>query len=445
VSLLLKKLLIRTGLVQLFPGVQRLARGGESFLRYYSDRLLSAPHAELIRAGGYQHLHEPDGIDLSSGSPRFDLLPSASTRLPVDRRGHPPLSGLPELREAIADQLWTEHLVRVRATDEVQVTAGAAGALSLCLDAFVSPGHGVVLFDPCSPLYPLMLKPRRARLRWVPTWTESGRLRFRLDHLARAMRRARLIILCHPNNPTGAVFSPEDMEQICWWAHRHDVLVVHDTSFAAWQYDGPPCRPAASAYADKRVLTIGSVSKSHALASARVGWLAGPRPFVGVCAMTAASHTPFVATLCQQLALQALQLDPKELEPIRGDFQSRRQYTVDRLKTMGLEPVWPAGTFFLWVPVKHLGLNGDAFADRLRQEHKVLVWPGSFFGPSGQDHIRLSYAGDEGRLREGLSRLGEFVRQLQTPSAVSPPHHRLIFRRKRAAQDTGNAQAAKVG
>jgi aspartate/methionine/tyrosine aminotransferase len=418
VSLLLKKILIHSGLARLIPAARRMSRGGEAYLHYYSDRLLAAPYADVQRVGGLLRLHEPDGIDLACGTPRFELAPTAATRLPADRRGYPPAWGLPELRSVVADRLWTEHQVRARAADEVLITAGAAGGLAHALDTLVNPGHPVVLFDPCSPLYPLALRQRRARLRWVATGVDNGRLRFRLDELARALRRARLIILCHPNNPTGAVFAPEDMEQICWWAHKNDTLIFHDTSFAAWQFEGERCKPAASPYGERRTLTLGSVSQSHALAAARVGWLAGPRHLIGACALTAALHTPFVPTLCQQQALLALQLDPALLEPIRADLRARRQYGADRLRAAGLEPVCSAGTFFLWAPVGHYGLTGRQCAEQLRQEQKVLVWPGDLFGPSGRNFIRLACAGDEGRLREGLSRLAEFVRRRQRPAGA---------------------------
>jgi aspartate/methionine/tyrosine aminotransferase len=413
--LFLTRWLIRTGLARFLPGVRRLTDGGGDFLRYYSNRLLAAPHEELRQAACLLEPPGADTIDLTAGAPRFDLLPSAGTKLPADRRGYPPPWGLPELREAVAARLYAERRLAVRPADEVLITHGAAGAFSAALDTFVNRGDPVVLFDPASPLFAFALKHRRAKIRWLSSWAEDGRLRFRLDHLARALHRARLIVLNSPANPTGAVIAPEDLEQIAWWADRNDVLIFSDEVFGRYQFEGEPVSIGVLPKAQRRTLTTSGVSKGYALASARVGWLAGHRHLVRPCAVTAALQAPFVPTLCQQIALAALEQGDAPFAPVKAEFESRRRYAFERLQAVGLKPVWPAGAFFVWVPVHGLGLDGRAFADKLLQLKKVLVWPGHFFGPSGAGYIRISYAVEDGRLREGLARLAELIRELQTP------------------------------
>jgi aspartate/methionine/tyrosine aminotransferase len=410
--LLVKKLLIRTGLARFLPSVQRLTEGGGDFLRYYSDRLLTAPYAELREAADWLGTPGPDVIDLALGAPRFDLVPSASTKLPAHRRGLPPPQGLPELRQAVADRLFGGLGPGGRPAGDVLITHGAAGAFSVALESFVNPGDRVVLFDPTSPLFILALRHRRARVRWVPARAEQGRLRFRLDHLARALRRARLVVVNSPANPTGGAIAPEDLEQIAWWANRHDVLVYSDEAFAAYQYEGTPCPVASFRPARQRTLTAGGVSQAYALASARVGWLAGCPHLIRPCTLAGVLQTPFVPTLCQQLALAAVRLGPEALAPVRAEFASRRRYAFERLQALGLKPAWPAGAYFLWLPVQDLGLDGRAFAEGLLKTKRVLVWPGSHFGPGGAGHVRVSYAAEDGRLREGLGRLAEFVREL---------------------------------
>jgi aspartate/methionine/tyrosine aminotransferase len=412
-SLFLTKLLIRTGLARFLPRVRRLGRGAAGFLHYYSDRVLAAPQAALAEAARCLEIAEPDGIDLALGSPRTDLVPSASTWLPADRRGPPPPGGLLELRAAVAARLAGEQQLSVDPTTDVLVTAGAAGALSVVLDTFVNPGDRVVLFDPTSLLYPLVLRQHRARIRWVPTELEAGRICFPFDRLARALHGARLLILANPASPTGGIFPAESLEQLAWWAERHDVLLFNDLAFARYQYEGEPCSLGALPQAWKRTLTAGSASKDYALASARVGWLAGHRHLVGACAMTAALEGQLVPTLCQQLACTALRQDGQACAALVAELAARRRYVFDRLQALGVQASWPAGAFFIWVGAGHLGLSGAAFAERLLREKKVLVWPGSFFGPSGSGHVRLSYLTEEGRLREGLARLGELVRQVR--------------------------------
>jgi aminotransferase len=418
--LFLVKLLIRTGLVRYLPGIHRLTEGGTEFLPFYSDRVLSAPRADLKRVASLLEQLPPDAIDLSQGTPRIDPVPSTSPRVPADRRGWPPPWGLPELRGAVAEQLLIDSRLAASPADEVLITHGAAGAFHTVLDAFVNRGDRVVLFDPTSPLFPLVLRSRGIRINWIYSWVEEGRARFRLPELDRALRRARLLVLTQPGNPGGGFIAPEDLEQIAWWAERHGVLIYSDESFGRFHYEGERVSIGTLARARRRTLTAGSISKSHGLSSLRVGWVTGHRHLVRPCLLAAALNVPFVPTVCQQLALAALRQSSDAFEDILGEFSARRRYAFERLHGMGLQPSWPSGGFYFWVPVWDLGLNGQDFAARLLAEKKVQVTPGDLFGPSGVGHVRISYATEEGRLREGLLRLEEFVGELVLNAEEQP-------------------------
>jgi aspartate/methionine/tyrosine aminotransferase len=393
--------------------VKRLTDNGSEFLHYLGDRVLASPWQELRQMADFVEASAPDIIDLSMGAPRFDLVPSGTTKLPADLRGWPPVRGLLELRTTVAGKLLADSRLAVSATDEVLITPGAAGAVSTILDTFLNPGDRVVLLDPVSPLYPLALRQRRIRLRWVPTEMEGGYTRVQFALLARALRRTRLLVVNSPANPTGGVLTPEDLEQIAWWADRRDVLILSDEVLESYRYEGDPAGIGALSRARRRTLTVGSLSKSHALTSARVGWLAGCRHLVRPCVLTAVFQGSFVPTVCQQIALGALRTGARALVPIRSEFESRRRYTFERLEGLGFLPPWPAGGYFFWLPVRHLGVDGQSFAEGLLRSRKVLVTPGRFFGPSGVGYVRLSYAMEDGRLREGLARLADYLREVQ--------------------------------
>ena len=407
--LFVAKLLVRLGIARHLSSVRRLLDGPATGLRYCSDRLLAAPVDDLPPLAAALDAAAADVIDLSLGAPRFDLLPSATSKLPADRRGWPPVAGLPELRQAVAAKLLADNDVAMHPEGEILITAGALGAVHTALDTFVNAGDRVVLCDPTSPLYPLAVRTRRAKIHWLTTWLEDGRTRFRLQNLVGALRGAKMMVLTSPANPTGGVLVAEDLQQIAWWAEKFDVLLFSDEVFERFHHDGEQKSLATLPKARSRTLMTGSVSKGHALAAARVGWLAGPRHLLRPCLATSALRTPFVPTLSQQVALTALRTDTAAFEAIRESFDARRHYVGERLRAMGLNPAWPAGGFFFWVPVWELGRSGRAFAEALLREKKVQVTPGDLFGPSGAGYVRLSYAADDGRVHEGLERLAEFV------------------------------------
>jgi aspartate/methionine/tyrosine aminotransferase len=415
----LTRWLARTGVARWLPSVRRLADGSAAYLHHLSDRVLATPFADLQTAADFWEAPAGDAIDLALPAPRFDLAPSGSTKLPADRRGYPALAGLPELRAAVAELLRAESNLDVNPADEVLITHGAAGAFHTVLDAFLRPGDRVVLFDPCSSLFSLSVKQRRARIRWVPTMVEEGRTRFPMEPFTRALPNAKLLVLANPSNPAGGTLAPEDVEQIVWWATKYDVLIYDDESFGRFRYEGETVSPATWPKGRGRTLTAGGVSKGYALASARVGWLAAHRHLLRPCLATAALNNPFVPTVCQQVALAALRQSDAAFAPILEEFAAKRRYAYERLQGLGFEPDWPAGGFFLWVPVARFGMTGREFAERFLHSKRVLVTPGELYGPSGAGHVRISYALDDGRLREGLTRLAEFVGEATTPVTES--------------------------
>ncbi len=415
----LTKLLIRTRLARFTPRARRLTDGGTAYLKYYSDRVLTAPVEELLDPAIVPDAPNPDVIDLNQPVPD---APAARGAISVGRTDSHTAPGrvpttLPELSQAIADRYQAAGRTVNPATD-IFATHGATSALAAALDAFVNPGDRIVMFDPCSPLFVLGAKSRHANVRWVPTWTEDGRCRYIAKAFERAMRGAKILVLSDPGNPAGGCLANEDLEHIAWIAASYDVLVYLDESFAAFRSDKPRCL-AAMPGADRVTLTAGSVSQEFGQPGMRVGWLAGPRHLVRACQLTANLSAPYVPPVCQQAAARLLSEAPSGDTAAR--YQSKRQYTFDRLRAMDLEPERPGGGYFVWASVAALGTDGRTFAERLLREDRVLVGPGSAFGPSGAGHVRISVAADDGRLREGLNRMAAFVARLKNPGGPTPP------------------------
>jgi len=407
---MLARLLVRLGLGHYLPGARRHLAGHLDVLPRLSAAALRTPLDLLDRLADEFEAQPPNVVDLTAGAPTFDLLPTGTSKLAANRRGLPPLPGLLELRLAVAEKLVLESQLSVNPSEEVLITGGALGAIQLVCDTFLEAGRKVLLCDPTSPAYPLAVAGRGARLRWLPTWVEDGWTRFRLHDVARLLPGCSLVVLVDPGNPAGGVFRPEDLEQLAWWARRTDALILSDETFGRFTYGPTPTSIGTFDEAQGRTLTVGSVSKSHALAAARVGWLAGPKPLIGACLAVAATRAAFVPTLAQQVALTALRTPPEAFEPHREEFAARRTFACERLDGIGLPVVRPDAGMFVWVPVWRAGLDGRTLARRLRDEEKVAVTPGDLFGPSGRGYIRLSLATEQGRLEEGLRRLGRVLR-----------------------------------
>lgn len=415
----LTKLLIRTRVAGWLPRARRLTDGGTAYLRYYSDRVLTAPVEELTDSAIIPHAPAFDVIDLNQPTPD---APPARGAVSVGRTdahsapGRVPVT-LPELRDAITNR-YRDAGRMLPADSDVFATHGATAAFGAALDAFVNPGARVVMFDPTSPLFALGAKSRHARVRWIPTWVEDGRCRYIAAEFERAMRGAKMLVVSDPGTPAGGCLANEDLEHIAWIAGGYGVLVYLDESFAAFRYGERPRALATMPGADRLTITAGSVSQEFGQPGVRVGWLAGPRPLVRACQLTANLSAPHVPPVCQQAAARLL-AEPPSTET-RDRFAAKRRYTFDRLRAMGFEPELPGGGYSFWLPVASLGLDGRTFAERLLKEERVMVGPGVAFGPSGAGHVRVSFAADDGRLREGLNRLAAFVARLKTPTAVPP-------------------------
>ncbi|MGL6075630.1 MAG: pyridoxal phosphate-dependent aminotransferase [Fimbriiglobus sp.] len=405
------RFLARTGWLRWFPSGRRLGAGCESAWHYYSDRVLTGPIAELCDPGYFPSAPGTTIVNLNLASPQWDS-PLSLGRLTADRMGLPDVQGTKALRQAIAETEGQQGRER-DAEREVLVTSGASAGYAAILDAFVNPGDKAVMFDPTSPMFSLGAKSRRANVRWVTSQAEAGELKYDPDELSRTMRGARLIVVSDPGNPTGAKLSPAQWEHLYWAAERSDVLVVVDDSFSRFTYNPAIRNPTNPA----RTLRLNSLTPTG-LASARLGWVTGPEVLLRGVTMMAALNAPYVSGLSQQLALRELTTEPEVFGPQHEEMNARRKYTLERLTAMGFTVSGPDGGYFAWVNVRGLGTTGREFAQTAFRDAKVLVSPGDVYGPASQDFVRLSYAIEDGRLREGLTRLSQFV---ETRRGVAKP------------------------
>jgi aspartate/methionine/tyrosine aminotransferase len=417
----LLKLLIRTRLAGFVPAINHLTEGAGPFLAYYSRQALRVPRPDLLALDRLREPLGPDVIDLGPAVPVFDGLDSGKPILPFGRSGCPDPRGALDLRHALSRHLADELNIEASPLDGIVTTPGEAAALDTVLGAITNPGDRVVITDPCPPVYRLALRNRGLRIKRLRTWMDGGHTHFRDKSLSRSLRGSTVLLMASPDSPTGGTLATEELDQIAWWAHRRDVVVIDDAAFARFRYDGDAARLAHMPKLARRTLTIGSLSKTHGALAARIGWIAGHRHLVRPCALVGSIPASTVSPLAEQSAISTLAHGMAAFAPIQAEFRRRRRYVHDRLKAVGMTPPWPSGGFFFWISVTGFGITGTEFADRLLTAKRVRVWPGNVFGPSGNSRVRLSYGGDPGRLREGLNRFCEFVAEMNNAAPAVRP------------------------
>lgn len=402
----LAKVLIRTGLAQRIPSIQRVMGDGLPYLRYYNRRILASPNVELQATQAMLSAARPGTVDLTLGAPYLEVNWD-----PLDvpaLHEYPPLTGIDELKEALAERLSETRGLDYDPKHQILVCNGVSQAIGLMLDTFVEPGGAVAVFDPSFFIYRLAAQNREIRVRQIPTWFEDGYTCFHEQKLKRALRGTSVLFVNSPNNPTGSILSEDSLDRIAYWCQRYDVLIFADEVYERFIYDGTHQSIAACRQAQARTIIANSFSKTYGMAGARVGYLAGPRYMVQPMVVTYLSTAPFVSLASQHWALAALQQKSNWFPQLLHRFRNRRDRVSELLSRLKLAHAWPRGAFFFWVDVHSLGYRGVTFADQLLQEQGVLVMPGESCGKSGHRHIRISFAGRDDLLEDGLTRLVRF-------------------------------------
>ena len=425
IPLSIAKFFIRTGIAQRLPAIKALVPD-PSYLRYYSDRILVAPNAPMAAMNEYLSRTTPDCIDLSLGAPSESelrpVLPPSEELFTGSQ--YPAPVGMSELREAVAAKLARDNGIEADPRDEVSIVNGVSQAIHVVFDTFVNPGDKVVLVDPTFLVYPLTAQYHRARIAWVRSSLVDGYTKLDERQLQRAMRGAKLVVVNSPSNPTGGMMDRDTLGQVFVLARRHDVLVLSDEVYERYIYQGEHTSIASFPGGRERTITVNSFSKSHAMAGCRIGYMAAIRHLMRPMTAHQFIATPFAPVASQRLALRALSESPEKSQPVLAEYDARRRWLHRELQGMGLDCDLPAGAFYFWMPIGPFGMTSLQFAHRLLDSHKVLLMPGDNFGPSGAEHIRISYAAPLAKLQEGCRRLKRFLVEASasTTSVVRGPH-----------------------
>ncbi len=362
-------------------------------------------------------------ISFGIGQPDFPtprhIREAAKRALDEGFTGYTETAGIPELREAIAEYLNTRYGSDVR-PDEVVVTTGAKTAIFLALAAYVRPGDEVIIPEPSYYAYAQVVKLFGGRPVFVPMRFEPGR-GFSLDIEAiesAVTGRTRAIVLNNPHNPTGAVFTPGQVDELYELARRRGLIIVADEIYDNFVFHGTPFKSVLS-HGDWRdyVAYVNGFSKTFSMTGWRLGYLVIRReviPHILDLAVTVYSCAP---SFGQKAAVEALRGDWGPVREMIRTFEERARVLYEILsKAPGVEAYLPQGAFYMFPRVRRLmealGTDEDGLVHRLLDEKGVLVLPGtSFPDKAGAGHVRISFATATDAIKEGASLIVEFARE----------------------------------
>ena len=350
-----------------------------------------------------------DVIILSIGDPDFAtpefISQAAINALQQGDTHYADVAGRPRLRQAIAARYRAKTGRSIEAQHIITV-AGAQNALFMASMCLLQPGDEVVVLDPMYVTYEATLQASGARVVRATCLADDG-FRIRESVLKAAITdRTRAIFLSNPNNPTGVVLDREQLQVIADLAIAHDLWVVVDEVYESLCFERQHLSLASFPGMETRCVTIGSLSKSHAMTGWRVGWVIGPNELAGHLSHLALCMLYGIPGFIQDAAEVALRNELPQVAHMREVYRDRRDRVCAVLQDCpGARALKPAGGMFVMVDIRETGLSAQAFADRLLDEHGVSVLAGEAFGPSAAGHIRLGLVLEAPLLEDACRRI----------------------------------------
>ncbi len=320
-------------------------------------------------------------------------------------------AGRLELRQALAEHLERLYGITYQPETEFVITVGVSEALYLSMTALLNPGEEVIIPTPCFVAYQAEVILAGGVPVEVPCRAEDG-FQIRPQALRAAVTpRTKAILIGFPNNPTGAVAERQTLLELARIAEEYDLVVVSDELYDQLIYDVEHvCFPALPGM-QQRTILLGGFSKNYAMTGWRIGYAAAPAPLLQGLLRVHQYTIMSAPTTAQDAALVALRDGTAAVEEMRQEYNRRRRLIVNGLNQLGLPTVEPHGAFYAFPNVAITGMDDETFAQKLLDEERVAVVPGSAFGPGGEGFVRCSYATAYEKIEEALHRLERFMRR----------------------------------
>lgn len=318
-------------------------------------------------------------------------------------------AGLYSLREEISRYLSNRFDLSYSPDNELIVTVGASQALDIAIRAIVNPGEEVIIPEPCFVAYDALVSLAGGIPVHVHTTADKGFKATAADFEAAVTEKTKAILICSPSNPTGSVYSKEELNEIAEFAKKHNVIVLADEIYAELTYDEEFTSIAALPGMKERTVVISGFSKAFAMTGWRLGFAAAPSLLRDAMLKIHQYAMMCAPAMAQFAALEGLKNGMEDVEKMKKSYRRRRNLFVESLNEIGLSCHHPGGAFYAFPSIKSMGMSSEQFAEELLTQEKVAVVPGSVFGPSGEGYIRCSYATSIEQLQEALVRMKRFL------------------------------------
>lgn len=381
---------------------------------------LLAPAAQAMRPSGIRKFFDlatemPHCISLGVGEPDFktpwSVRDAGIRSLEQGRTKYTANAGLKELRAEICRYLKRRFDLQYE-VPQILVTVGGSEAIDLAIRALVKPGDEVIIPEPCFVCYEPITQLTGGVPVHIATRAEDE-FRLTAQQLKAAITpRTKLVIFPYPNNPTGAVMSTADLEEIAAVLRDTNIMVLSDEIYSELTYglDRHVSFASLPGMAE-RTIVVNGFSKSYAMTGWRLGYAAGPEPIIKVMTKIHQSCIMSAPTTSQYAAITALRQCDDQIEMMRDEYNRRRRYVVKTLNEMGLTCFEPRGAFYVFPSIQISGLSSEEFCERLLREKEVAIIPGDAFGVSGEGYARISYAYSVDHLETAMRRIRAFLQE----------------------------------
>lgn len=367
---------------------------------------------------------EPKGeklIYLQIGEPAFDTpehIKEAGVRAIQENQTHyTPSPGIPELRKIIAEQTSSRSCEKFESEDVV-VMPGAKPVMFHMINALIDPGDEVIVPNPGFPIYESVVNYLGGKSVPLPLLEEKD-FNFSLENLGRLITpRTKLIIINSPQNPTGGVLTREVLEGMAKLAIKHDLWVLSDEIYDGIIYEGEHVSITSFPGMPERTVILNGCSKKFAMTGWRLGWaVTKNHEMAKYLEQLIINDVSCTATMIQYAGIAALTGPEDAVAVMRDGYRSRRDLLCSLVNEIpGMSCKTPKGAFYLFVNVKpvmeKLGVDSSKLADMIMREAHVLILPGTAFGKHGEGYIRFSYVASEENIRNGLSRMKNYISKI---------------------------------